>query len=235
MSNLMPHGAQMTSREIADLVGSRHADVKRSIERLTEKGVIQLPPMAFSEEINNLGLVVKREHYVFTAEHKRDTYVVVAQLSPEFTARIVDRWQELERQRAQPAAIPQIELQERTVALAERALNLAERYDDHILRSMSLDSIKNALAGPGAANDRGHFQTYEVMEAMGCSQKVIRSLAPSIGKKLRAAYTALTGEEPKKTPRLVDGATRMVKVYPASFREDAEAIIGEYLSGKGVA
>jgi len=27
---------------------------------------------------------------------KRDSYVVVAQLSPEFTARLVDRWQELE-------------------------------------------------------------------------------------------------------------------------------------------
>ncbi len=27
---------------------------------------------------------------------KRDSYVVVAQLSPELTARLVDRWQELE-------------------------------------------------------------------------------------------------------------------------------------------
>lgn len=36
---------------------------------------------------------------------KRDSYVVVAQLSPEFTARLVDRWQELEQ--AQQLAIPQ--------------------------------------------------------------------------------------------------------------------------------
>jgi phage regulator Rha-like protein len=34
--------------------------------------------------------------------NKRDSYVVVAQLSPEFTARLVDRWQELEAQAAVP-------------------------------------------------------------------------------------------------------------------------------------
>lgn len=88
--------ARMTSKEIADLVEKRHSNVKRTIETLTEKGLISKPQIEFSEEINNLGHKVKREHYVFDADHKRDTYVVVAQLSPEFTARIVDRWQELE-------------------------------------------------------------------------------------------------------------------------------------------
>ena len=37
-----------------------------NIERLAEKGVIRLPPMAFSENINNLGFAVKSEMYVFT-------------------------------------------------------------------------------------------------------------------------------------------------------------------------
>lgn len=31
---------------------------------------------------------------------KRDTFVFVAQLSPEFTAKVLDRWQELEQQRS---------------------------------------------------------------------------------------------------------------------------------------
>ena len=45
--------------------------------------------------------------YVFSGEQgKRDSIIVVAQLSPEFTARLVDRWQELEAQVRQPA-IPQ--------------------------------------------------------------------------------------------------------------------------------
>src|SRR3546814_6532911 len=80
----------MSSREIADLVDSRHDDVKRSIVRLAERGVIQLPPMAGVR--NHLGQTVQ-EYRI----GKRDSYVIVAQLSPEFTARLVDRWQELER------------------------------------------------------------------------------------------------------------------------------------------
>lgn len=93
--------ATMTSREIADLVGSRHDKVKQSIERLANRknadgnpaSVIDLSPMG--EYLDTLGRPAT--HYVFTGEKgKRDSYVVVAQLSPEFTAKLVDRWQELE-------------------------------------------------------------------------------------------------------------------------------------------
>ena len=94
----------MTSREIAELVDSRHDSVQRSIERLAQNGVIRLPPTVISEIINNLGLPQKVSEYVFTGEQgKRDSIVVVAQLSPEFTARLVDRWQKLEAALAKPA------------------------------------------------------------------------------------------------------------------------------------
>jgi phage regulator Rha-like protein len=59
-------------------------DVKRSIERLAERGVVTLPPLA---EVSNDGPGPK-----FIKEYrlgKRDSLVVVAQLCPEFTARIV--------------------------------------------------------------------------------------------------------------------------------------------------
>nr|DAX76668.1 MAG TPA: KilAC domain protein [Caudoviricetes sp.] len=88
----------MSSREIADLVESRHDSVKRTIERLQDKGLIQLTPMV--EVKNHLGQVVTEYQLI-----KRDSYVVVAQLSPEFTARLVDRWQELENK--QMPQIPQ--------------------------------------------------------------------------------------------------------------------------------
>jgi len=85
--------ARMNSIEIAKLIGVRHADLKRSIERLSESGVISLTPMAFSEKINNLGFKVPREVYVFEGEQgKRDSYIVVAQNNPVFMASIVDRW-----------------------------------------------------------------------------------------------------------------------------------------------
>lgn len=92
--------ARMTSREIADLLDVRHDSVRRTIERLADKAVIQLPPLV--EVKNHLGQTIGE--YVFSGEQgKRDSYVVVAQLSPEFTARLVDRWQELEQR--QPVAI----------------------------------------------------------------------------------------------------------------------------------
>ena len=93
----------MTSQQIADLVGSRHDNVKRTILSLNTAGVIQLPQR---EEVkNDRGQTVVL--YQFTGEQgKRDSIVVVAQLSPEFTAKLVDRWAELERKSQQPQ-IPQ--------------------------------------------------------------------------------------------------------------------------------
>jgi phage antirepressor YoqD-like protein len=93
---LMMKEQTMSSREIAELVESRHDSVKRTVERLVETGVIQCPPMVDFKNINN---VTGQEYRI----NKRDSYVIVAQLSPLFTARLVDRWQELEAQVAKPA------------------------------------------------------------------------------------------------------------------------------------
>ncbi|MEL7628713.1 phage antirepressor KilAC domain-containing protein [Pectobacterium aroidearum] len=93
----------MTSLEIADLVEKRHDNVKRTIETLIEKGVITSPQI---EEKPTAGRPMSI--YVFEGEQgKRDSIVVVAQLSPEFTAKLVDRWQELEKSINQPIRIPQ--------------------------------------------------------------------------------------------------------------------------------
>lgn len=97
----------MTSHQIAELVGSRHDKVKQSIERLVAKGVIQLPPMGEVKINQSLSPNNKTVVYVFSGEQgKRDSIVVVAQLSPEFTAKLVDRWAELEQQ-AKQLQIPQ--------------------------------------------------------------------------------------------------------------------------------
>lgn len=87
----------MTSLQIAEVVESRHDSVKRAIERIAERGVIDVPPLVEDQIETSHG----RKHTV-SVYHvcKRDSYVVVAQLSPEFTARLVDRWQELEQRHA---------------------------------------------------------------------------------------------------------------------------------------
>jgi phage antirepressor YoqD-like protein len=85
----------MSSREIAEVVDSRHDKVKQSMERLVERGLITFTPVGEKDTGGRPGTV-----YLVS---KRDSYVVVAQLSPEFTARLVDRWQELEARATQPA------------------------------------------------------------------------------------------------------------------------------------
>ena len=71
---------------------SRHDKVKQSIERLANRGVIVQPPMGDEQSADALGRLRTTQAYVFTGpQGKRDSIVVVAQLSPEFTARLVDR------------------------------------------------------------------------------------------------------------------------------------------------
>lgn len=109
MQNLITTGNTLTmsSREIAEMVKKRHDSVKRTIENLAGKGVIQLPQPV--EVKNHLGQTVAE--YVFSGEQgKRDSIIVVAQLSPEFTARLVDRWQELEAQVAKPVELSRMDI-----------------------------------------------------------------------------------------------------------------------------
>ncbi|MEJ8326054.1 phage antirepressor KilAC domain-containing protein [Kosakonia sacchari] len=87
----------MSSREIAHLVNSRHADVKRSAGRLMAEDILSAPlaHTPYQNEQNGMWY----EEYWF---NKRDSLVLVARLSPQFTAAVVDRWQELESQQAMP-------------------------------------------------------------------------------------------------------------------------------------
>jgi len=99
MNQLIVNGAvTMSSREITELVQSKHSDVKRSAERLAAGGVLTAPLAQFDFEHN--GNVYQEYRF-----NKRDSLVVVARLSPEFTAAVVDRWQELEN--GQQVSVPQ--------------------------------------------------------------------------------------------------------------------------------
>lgn len=79
----------MSSREISELVQSKHGDVKRSAERLAAGGLLTAPLAQF--DFTHNGNVYQEYRF-----NKRDSLVIVARLSPEFTAAVVDRWQELE-------------------------------------------------------------------------------------------------------------------------------------------
>lgn len=86
----------MSSREIAELLGARHDNVKVTVDRLANRGTIEFPA---SQEIPTATKPLR----VYLLD-KRSSLIVVAHLSPEFTASVVDRWQGLEAQLAQPPA-----------------------------------------------------------------------------------------------------------------------------------
>lgn len=79
----------MTSREIAELTGKEHYNVLRTIRDLIDGQILSPQIEALKSEYRGREL----EYY---ALNKRDSLVLVARLSPEFTAAVVDRWQELE-------------------------------------------------------------------------------------------------------------------------------------------
>lgn len=120
----------MSSREMAELTGKRHDSVKRTIVSLFDGGVIDQPQIV--DGLKAANQVVTTEYLV----GKRDSFVVVARLCPEFTARLVDRWQELEAQ--QHFAIP---------STLSAALRLAADQQDVI----EAQTAQLALAAPKAA------------------------------------------------------------------------------------
>lgn len=80
----------MSSREIASLTGKDHKNVLRVIRALIDGQVLvaQIEPLKFE---------YRGQWFDYFELNKRDSLVVVARLSPEFTAAVVDRWQELEK------------------------------------------------------------------------------------------------------------------------------------------
>ena len=128
----------MTSREIAAVVEKRHDNVKRTIEMLASKGAISSPQ---SEDFKNINNVSGTEYLV----GKRDSYVIVAQLSPEFTARLVDRWQELEAQQATAQPAPAFTLPDfSNPAIAARAW--ADQFEEKLALAAQVEEMKPSVA-----------------------------------------------------------------------------------------
>lgn len=177
MSDLMVFNAvKMNSIEISELVGKRHDNVKRTIETLANNGVIRLPQIEVFEKINNLGLLRGVDAYVFEGEQgKRDSIIVVAQLCPEFTARLVDRWQELEKRVQQNApAIPQ------TLSEALRlAADLAEEKERLALVNKEL-APKAAVCDAIVKNDM-HRTASEVAKPLGMSAVKLNRKLSAVG------------------------------------------------------
>ena len=89
MSKLAVVVNNMSSREIAELTGKRHDNVMQVIASLMSAQIL-------TPEIQESTFKHRGNEYSQWLLNKRDSLVLVARLSPEFMAAIVDRWQELE-------------------------------------------------------------------------------------------------------------------------------------------
>ena len=137
----------MTSLQIAELCDKRHDSVKRTIEILSKptdkrRAVIARPHSVIVQNVAN-NRTYDIEVYVFSGEQGRlDSITIVAQLNPQFTAALVARWDELEKQAAKPQiALPQdylsalkalvaSEEQKQALAIENQALKpKADAYD----------------------------------------------------------------------------------------------------------
>lgn len=88
----------MSSREIAELVGSAHDSVLKTVRRFIEEGVVSGNETPYIHPQN-------RQTYYEIHLSFRDTLIVASGYSVEMRAKIIDRWQELEA--AQTPKLPQ--------------------------------------------------------------------------------------------------------------------------------
>jgi len=215
MQNLIPTGNTLTmsSREIAELVGSRHDSVKRTMDTLSDKGLITITQ---SVEPTIGGGKPATVYLV----GKRDSYIVVAQLCPEFTARLVDRWQELEQAHRAPA-LPsdyisalehlletkrseQAAIAERDQAIATKALIGSKREATAMATASAAKRKVRALQDQLGVNQR-HATVIAVERATG------RSLARNTYVELRRWCKA----HDQNPVEVVDARYGTVKAWPA--------------------
>ena len=107
----------MSSREIAELVGTTHDSVLKTVRGLIARGVVSGNETPYTHPQNG-------QQYPEFLLNYRNTMIVASGYSPEMRARIIDRWIELEQ-----SAIP------RTLPEALRlAADLAERVEQQQAR-----------------------------------------------------------------------------------------------------
>jgi phage regulator Rha-like protein len=140
----------MTSKEIADIAGVRHDNAMRICRDLLDKNVTpQIEESTFSHNGNI---------YPCYILNKRDSYILMARLSPEFTGILVDRWQELELASQKP-----LSPMEMVIWSAQRIMQIEAEQEFQAKQLESLSSKVNDIA---ATNDAVLLQS-DMFSVMG--------------------------------------------------------------------
>ena len=138
--------ATMSSREIAALTERRHDNVMTLCRSMRDMGVcpeIQETPY-ISEQNGQTDLECRLT--------KRDSLVLIARISPEFTAAVVDRWQELEAaQTPAPAELSRMDILKLAMESEEARIKAEAERDEAIRAKALIGSKREATAMATAA------------------------------------------------------------------------------------
>lgn len=155
-------GITMGTREISSLLSRRHRDIMISADRLATAGVINggaaLSPTPY---VNNQNDQVYCEYRLC----KRDTLILVAQNCPEFTAAIIDRWQELEKGQLQ--RIPQT-YAEALMEAGRLALEVERQSALLVAAAPKIDFVDKYVNSEGSRGFR------EVAKLLGVKENFLR-------------------------------------------------------------
>ncbi|MEG1651982.1 MAG: phage antirepressor KilAC domain-containing protein [Hafnia sp.] len=147
MNNLIAMSSEMTmgTREIAEMLGAKHGNIKVSAERLYDAGALTaaLKQSEFDHNGNT---------YFEYLLNKIDSITLVAQNCPRFTAELVKRWDELERGVAKPsfmdslspAAVIMLEDLDSQLKESKRQLAIAAPKAEVFDKVMERDNLINA-------------------------------------------------------------------------------------------
>ena len=146
ISSILSTSVSMNSKEISELVELRHDNVKRTVKALSEQGVVVPPQIEVVPFVDESGRNRTVEAYVFSGEQgKRDSIIVVAQLSPQFTARLVDRWIELEQAQVNIPYLPNLPSPlDQAGGTLQMALAISRmlKVPEHLAFEVAVDQVK---------------------------------------------------------------------------------------------
>ncbi|WP_218689091.1 Rha family transcriptional regulator [Psychrobacter sp. BF1] len=165
MNNLMQNNIKtMSSRELASLCNKAHDNVLKIIRSLIERGVVlNTIPRTYIHEQNG-------QRYTEFLSNKRDSFVIVARLSPEFTADVVDRWQELENQVS--ASSPVTPALPNFTDPYESALAWAEQYKAKEVAQAQITELQpKADALDALSHIKGSLGIRETANAVGIPER----------------------------------------------------------------
>lgn len=153
MSALMQIGGEpltMTSREIAELTGKEHKHVMRDIRALLTE--LNVDPEGYAQNWTD---PQNGQKYPMFSLPKRETLILVSGYSVAMRAKIIDRWQELEAQAADPMRVLSDPAAMRGLLLGytEKVIALESKVEELAPKAKALDRIATFSDGSYCIRD----------------------------------------------------------------------------------